>query len=146
MLPLIVHLRTMQLFNHSAHNLCARVPFFADHDAFAGFYSEAESAYDSVVERLIGKVGPQSLNLAQIIQSVAQKCQGLPSTEVTENAKFFEISLKLELEMCSIIEGYIKQGMIAPGVVITEGTRQMLGDLCDKSEVRQYKIKQRIKK
>jgi len=146
MVQLLVQLRSMQLFNHSAHNLCGRVPFFADHEAFGSFYPEHETAYDSVAERLIGKVGPQGLNLAQLIQQVSAKCAGLPSTEVTENSKFFEVSLKLELEMCSIIESYIKQGVIAPGVPMSEGTRQMLGDLADKSEIRQYKIKQRIKK
>ena len=78
MLTLAIHLRTMQMFNHSAHNLCARVPFFADHEAFAEFYSANESDYDAVVERIIGKIGPQSINLAQIMQAVAAKCATLP--------------------------------------------------------------------
>jgi hypothetical protein len=136
----------MQLFNHSAHNLCGRVPFFADHEAFAAMYVEHESAYDSVVERLIGKVGPQSLNLSQIVQGVATKCASLPSVEVTENAKFFEIALKLEEEMCAIIDGYVKSQSIAPGVPLSGGTQNLLQGLQDLSEIRQYKIKRRIQK
>lgn len=139
MKELLILLRSMQLFNHSAHHLVARAPFAADHELFGSFYSELDGEYDSVAERAIGKLGPEAANLGQIVAGVAAKLHGVPSTELKENSQFFEISLRLEKELCDLISSVIKAG-------VSEGTRQRLGDICDRSEVRQYKIQQRIKK
>lgn len=143
MISLLVHLRTMQLYNHQAHNLSSGPSFFADHGAFGDFYGEHESAYDSVAERLIGLAGPNSFNVSSVINGVAEKIGKL---SFGSNEQMFAVSLKLEQELCSIIDKYISAKAIAQGIAMTEGTRQMLGDLCDKAEVRQYKIKQRLKK
>jgi hypothetical protein len=45
----------------------------------------------------------------------------------------------MEMDLCKLIPAIISQGA-------TEGTKQLLGDICNRSEMRQYKIKQRIKK
>ena len=37
----------MQIFAHTAHNLCARVPFFQDHEFFSDTYTALEGDYDS---------------------------------------------------------------------------------------------------
>jgi DNA-binding ferritin-like protein len=63
MKDLAVHLRAMQIYAHTAHNLCARVPFFQDHAFFADTYSALEDDYDSVIERIIGTKGEQATGL-----------------------------------------------------------------------------------
>lgn len=137
--PLLIQLRAMQLFAHSAHNLCARVPFFQDHDFFGSAYSAHESEYDNVAERQIGLFGEMDLALGPLASAVAAKLQPCPSIGVKENSVFFQYQLQLEMELCKLIAQMIAAGL-------SEGTRQMLGNIYDASEVRQYKIKQRLKK
>lgn len=129
----------MQLFYHSSHLLCARVPFFSDHSALGEFYAELDGEYDSIAERVIGSIDPNMLHLPTISAGVSAKLQGLPSVEAKENSQFFEVALSLETELRSDIDELIKSG-------VSEGTRQLLGDISDSSEKRCYKIKQRLKK
>lgn len=138
MIPVIIHLRAMQMYAHHAHNLCARVVFFQDHDAFGAFYSEYEGDYDDVVERQIGLAGDGGLELSAILSGVAQKLSGKPTVGVKENAIYFATLLTMEQELCSTIKPLLPS--------VSEGTRQLLGEICNKSEKRQYKIKQRLKK
>ena len=139
MLELLVLLRSAQLFCHSAHNLCARTPFHQDHDFFGDSYSAFEDAYDSIAERIIGLYGEDSMELNRIVAEVAEKLQDCPSTGVKENKAFYECQLKLEQELCSLAESICKNPKASQGVIQTVGT------LCEQSEVRIYKIKQRIK-
>lgn len=139
MIQLLIHLRAMQLFAHSAHNLTARIPFFQDHEFFGEVYPQHESDYDGVAERTIGLMGEQSLALAPIIQGVLAKLQAAPSVGVKENSVFFQYQLQMEMELCKLVQATIAQGA-------TEGTKQMLGDICNLSEMRQYKIKRRLGK
>ena len=139
MLELLILLRASQLFTHSAHNLCARTPFHQDHAFFADSYSAFEDAYDSIAERIIGLYGEDSMELNRIMSEVAQKLQNCPSTGVKENKAFYEYQLQLEQELCSKVEAICKNPKASQGVIQTCGT------LCEQSEIRQYKIKQRIK-
>jgi DNA-binding ferritin-like protein len=136
MFQLLVQLRAMQLFYHQAHNLAKGASFFADHEALGEFYAAAEGDYDSVIERMIGTHGPQSVDLMQIVKGVYTKLKSVPSGNVSENREYFSAGLQMEKELCSLVQS------IAPSV--SEGTRQMIGDIADRSEVRQYKLKQRI--
>lgn len=127
----------MNIYAHNCHNTVARTPFFQDHGFLAGAYESYDDAYDSIVERMIGLDLP--CNLVEIHVLAVQNLQKLPA-EYTENIKCFETLLLLEQTLCSKIEESISAGGMS------EGTRQLLGDICDKSEARQYQIKQRIKK
>lgn len=138
LLPIIVHLRAMQLYTHHAHNLCARIVFQQDHDFFGEVYSALDGEYDGVVERQIGLFGEDKLDLTAIIVQVHSKLKGLPTVGVKENKVFYTQLLEMEKQLLSAIQAVINTG-------VSEGTRQMLGDICDRSEVRQYKIKQRLK-
>lgn len=138
LLPIIVHLRAMQLYTHHAHNLCARIVFQQDHDFFGEVYSALDGEYDGVVERQIGLFGEDKLDLTAIIVQVHSKLKGLPTVGVKENKVFYTQLLEMEKQLLSAIQAVINAG-------VSEGTRQMLGDICDRSEVRQYKIKQRLK-
>jgi DNA-binding ferritin-like protein len=137
LLKLLVCLRTKQLFYHQAHNVCGRVPFFADHEALGEFYGEVESQYDRLAERIVGTFS--SLPLKLIVGEVNQKLQALPELEALENKKMFELALSMESELQQLGEAICK----SPG--IAEGTRQLVGDLLDSGLSRMYKIKQRIK-
>jgi DNA-binding ferritin-like protein len=123
-------LRFMQFYAHEAHNLCSGDTFFSDHDFFGGLYPTYESDYDSVVERMIGldmKVDINTLNMgaAELLKSAKFK-----------NAKqSFQTLLKTEKLLCKTIEEYLEK--------YSEGTKQLLGEICNQSEIRQYKLKQR---
>lgn len=139
MLNLLIHLRLMNLLLHQYHNVCARVGFYADHEAFGAMYEEVEGEYDSVAERLIGLGDSSQLNLHAITDAVSQKCKQFP-IDAKENAALFQAALQLEKELQQQIEMMVKAGGVSQGVV------QLLGDIAQRSEIRTYKIKQRIKK
>ncbi len=130
----------MQMYTQHAHNLCARTPFFADHEFLSETYESLEGDYDDVVERFLGLGGETpELSLDIIMSGVAAKLQGKPTIGVKENSMFFATLLGMEAELCKLIEAKILEGA-------TEGTKQLLGEICNKSESRQYKEKQRIKR
>lgn len=138
-LKLIVQLRSMQLYAHSAHNLVARAPFFSDHDALSSFYQEFEGHYDSAVERAIGFDMDDLIHFKLLMPQISAKLSPLPCHEVKENKVFFQVLLAMEKELCNICT------LIDHSPESSIGIKQMVGDFCDKSEVRQYKQKQRIK-
>lgn len=132
-------LKSMNLFYHLAHNLAARVPFFADHEAFGEFYEALDNDYDSVIERCIGLFGSQNVNIKQIVNQANSEFQSLPGNEVVENKKFFEIGLALEQKLQSKVQELCKLPEAS------EGTKQLIGEIANQSEIRTYKLKQRIK-
>ena len=139
MKDLLIQLRAMQLFTHSAHNLVARTPFHTDHSFFGDVYSVLESDYDDVAERIIGLFGEEPMELNSILMGVAAKLQGAPSIGVRENSVFYSHLLSQEIQLCEHIKKLVLAG-------ISPGTEQLIGDIANKSESRQYKIKQRLKK
>lgn len=139
MLPLVIQLRAMQLFSQSSHHLCSRVSFHQDHEFFGEVYKELDSEFDSCVERLIGTEGELSLELNNLMSQVMLKLKAAPSVGVQSNAMFYSFLLNMEQELCKLIEQYIQRG-------VSSGTEQLIGDICNRSEIRQYKIKQRLKK
>lgn len=139
MKELLIHLRAMQMFSHSAHHLVSRIVFHSDHEFFGGLYSELSGDYDSVAERLIGLSGEEQMELSSILIGVATKLKGCPSIGVRENSEFYRYQLALEDQLNALISNLIKLG-------VSVGTEQMIGDIADRSESRKYKIKQRIKK
>jgi DNA-binding ferritin-like protein len=140
MIDLLACLRALQLFTHNAHNLCARSIFFGDHDFFGSSYGEAESDYDSLIERIIGIKGEvPELELKSLLSKVILKLEGAPSINQKENKVFFVHQLKMEQNICSYIESLCKSAGLSQGEI------QLLGDIAQRSQIRQYKIKQRCK-
>ncbi len=140
MKELAILLRSLNLYAHSAHNLCGRIPFFQDHSFFNEIYTAADSNYDSVVERMIGLYGEDSVpSLVEQLEAVHQIVSQLPEKGVKENAVFFQIILEKQKMVCAKIEELCKSGL-------PQGTIQMLGNIADQSEQLQYKISQRLKK
>lgn len=138
MKELICLLRAMQLYAHSCHNLVKGQGFHSDHAFFGDVYSDIEGDFDSVVERSIGLYGDAHMNLQECLSSVMSKLADAPSVGAESNKVYYEHQLKMEDKLT----GLIKQ-IIAAGV--SPGTEQLIGNIADKSEMRKYKIKQRIK-
>ena len=123
-------LRSLQLYAHQAHNLISGKEFFADHGFLGELYPAYEADYDDVIERSIGLGKP--INIKKVNQAAAESLQD--DSSVKENC--FEEILQSEEYLCEVIQDSLEG--------LSEGTRQLLGGIADKSEMRQYKLKQRI--
>lgn len=135
-----VLLKAMNLFAHNAHNLAQGPTFGADHPFLGELYEAYDQEYDDVVERMVGK------GMAPNLEVVAQKAVKVllavaPSNEFSES---FNQILQLEQKLVSSIEMYIEESSL--NKTCSEGTKQLLGNIADCSEIRQYKIKQRSPK
>lgn len=140
MKELLQHLRAMQLFAHAAHNLVNGPSFAPDHEFFGSAYSVHESDFDDLVERIIGKYGEQHVDFAGLTMQAAKMLASMQVSGKVSNEQFFEQQLAHEEQMCGMID------QLCGVAGVSEGTKQLLGNMADASEVRQYKIKQRISK
>ncbi|MEO0271675.1 MAG: ferritin-like domain-containing protein [candidate division WOR-3 bacterium] len=129
-------LRTLQLYTHIAHNYVKGPLFLQDHDFLGDLYKEYESDYDDLVERIIGLGKP--CNLKELHKMSIASLELLP-TEVKENKEYFVQILALERKLNDFANEVCKKD---PS--ISEGTKQLVGDIANKSEKRMYKLKQRI--
>ena len=137
MLKFAILLRSIQLFTHSAHNLCKGATFHEDHSFFGDVYGKAEGWYDSVVERIIGLGYEEQINLQSILSGVVQELSGAPSTNksVTDFYLFLALQLDEATKMC---------GQICKHPDATEGTKQLIGGIADELEVLEYKVQRRL--
>ncbi len=138
MKELLILLRAMQLYSQNAHHLVKGMTFQQDHDFFGSVYDAIAVDYDSVVERIIGLFGEEHLQLQPILAAVVTKLSGAPSTPVENNKVFYEYQLQMEESLCKLCEQIIKAG-------VYPGTEQLIGEIANQSEMRKYKIKQRLK-
>ena len=126
-------LRYMQFYGHIAHNLTSGETFFQDHAFFADLYNAYEAHYDDVVERSIG-LG-MSIDLFKAHNSA---CQLLSKNQFTDACSAIDKLQEAERVLCSTINTELEDK--------TEGTKQLLGEIMNQSEMRQYKMQQRVKK
>lgn len=127
---LAVLLRRQQLASHNYHNAVTGQQFFQDHSFFGDLYAAYESAYDDIVERIIG-TGP-SPNLVLIQQRAVSELAPIPDTAEGMYSELLQSEQELQ-SLCEQFEG--KASM---------GTVNLVAGLADDSEVRCYKIKARI--
>lgn len=135
MINLATAYRGAQLLAHSAHNAISGPTFFSDHEYLGGLYEVYEEAYDDIVEKIIGLGGSIDLN------SVTSKSCAI-ATSFNPQGKsaneIFQSILAVEKQFCVLIS------LVLSGEC-SNGIQNLLQDLCDKSERRQYKIGQRLK-
>lgn len=131
---LAVLFRTAQLFAHNAHNLARGATFYADHEELGGLYGVYESAYDDVVERMIG-LGDEAVDLNKIqLEAVRELVKyGAAEPQASAFKAILELEGELRVECESASEGQ------------SIGTVNFLQGLADASEARTYKIRQRVK-
>ena len=131
--------RFLQLFAHSAHHLTSGCTFNQDHAYFGELYAAYEEAFDDIVERLIGLGKLDNVKDRLAIDTKAAGILGKTDTEdLTCAEDWFEILLEMEQELCAKIEKLA-------GEKVSQGTLNLLAQLADDSEKRQYKIGQRVK-
>ena len=138
MKELLILLRAMQLYSQNAHHLVKGMTFQQDHSFFSDVYEDIADDYDSVAERIIGMYGEEHLQLQPIMAGVVSKLAEAPSTPTENNKVFYDYQLQLEESLCSLIEKIINAG-------VTPGIEQLIGEIANTSEMRKYKIKQRLK-
>jgi DNA-binding ferritin-like protein len=132
MKQIAVTLRGLQLFAHNAHNLAKGKTFLADHAFFGELYDAYEAAYDDIVERMIGLTGDADLNAI-----TTEACDMATSAGFTDNEQALNVILVTEKELCD----EIKKAMAGA----SDGTQNLLQGIADQSEMRQYKLKRRLK-
>lgn len=125
-------LRFLQIYSHNAHNQLSGTTFFQDHSFLGELYPAYESDYDDVIERMIG------LNQTPDLISLQKQITEQLSNEGTPNnyPQCYNNILKWEIILCKSIELLSKN--------LSQGTIQLIGDIANKSEMRQYKLKQRL--
>lgn len=138
LIKLASHLRTMQLFNHLVHHAVKGSSFFSDHEQLGEFYLANEKDYDSIVERFIGIMGFNQFNHGMLMMHVVQTLSELPE-KFDDNKEIFIVCLTLEQHLQALCDEACKSPEC------TEGTKQLIGNIADMSEQREFLIKRRIK-
>jgi len=131
-------LRAMQIYSQNAHHLVKGTPFHSDHNFFGDIYSGLAGDFDDVAERIVGLYGEEHLNLQNMLQAVVAKLADAPSTGTEDNKVFYAYQLRMEDKLKGLVKQIVSSG-------VSPGLEQLVGDIANKSEMRSYKIKQRMK-
>lgn len=130
--------RFLQLFAHAGHHLAKGCTFNQDHAFFGELYAAYGEAFDEVVERLIGTGKLKSVKDRIALDTKASAILAkTDSEELTCAEDYFELLLEMETEICGKIEK-LCEGKLS------QGTLNLLAQLADDSEKRQYKLAQRV--
>lgn len=129
-----LQLSILGTFARRAHHDTQGPTFFEDHETFGDLYQAYDAAYDSVVERIIG-LG-NNIDLSKLAIDAATKAAFHPNEHSPE--KLFADLLSGEKNLCAVCTA----DMMKPGT--TEGTKNLLAQLCDDSEKRQFLVQKRI--
>lgn len=136
MKDLAIALRAAQLFAHNAHNSTTGCTFFSDHEFFGESYGAYEDAYDGVIERCIGL--SIDIDLCEITLAAAKAaCKGVSAVSLTDSINDFNSLYAMEKAICACVDDAISG--------TSNGTQNFLQGIADNSEMRQYKICQRLK-
>lgn len=125
--------RAAQLTAHEKHNTLQGATFFEDHEYLGGLYGTYDSAYDSVIERMIGLGETPKISEGNI--QAADLAAWFCDIEDIKNWPkiFLEIEKRIQKEADACCKG------------ASSGTLNFLQGLADESEQRVYKLKQRDK-
>lgn len=125
--------RAAQLTAHEKHNTVEGQTFFEDHEYLGELYGTYESAYDSVIERMIGLGEKCDISGGNI--QAADLAKWFCDLEDIKNWPkiFLEIETRVQKEVDSCCKG------------ASSGTLNFLQGLADESEQRVYKLGQRAK-
>jgi DNA-binding ferritin-like protein len=130
MTDLAVTLRAAQLAAHAHHNLVKGPTFFPDHEFLGELYGTYETAYDHVIERMIG------LGKTPDLRAVTKDAAGLFDKIMSLKGEWSDVFLRVE-------EAIRHDAVVALAQKPTDGTQNFLQGLCDESESRTYKLRQR---
>ncbi len=128
-------LRTLHLIGHNFHNLMTGQSFFSDHSFASEVYVAAADAYDAVIERCISLHDYGNEELKSINE---EACKNMSVSTYQSPEQAFKTFMMIEKLLCQALAEEMKGA--------SEGTKNLLAQLADDSEVRQYKLKQRLAK
>ena len=131
----IIRLRVLQLFYHYCHNLTKGVIFFQDHEFLGASYAEVEGHYDSLAEFCIASLGEDAFDTELITKGISKGLTVLKINKMGPNA-MLEKALALEQELYEDLTELDKGSPI--------GLRNLLGAIAEASDVRKYKLQQRL--
>lgn len=125
--------RAAQLTAHEKHNTVQGPTFFEDHEFLGDLYGTYETAYDGVIERMIG-LG-ESPNISDGNIKAADLAKWLCDLEPLNKWPkiFLEVETRIQKEVDNCCKG------------ASSGTINFLQGLADESEQRTYKLGQRAK-
>lgn len=135
---LVALTRAMNLFYHNCHNVVYGPQFASDHQMFGEFYVALDADYDQLAERCVGVFGRQCLDLNAILEKVETILEDLTKPHTSSVDDMLASAVKAEHELLTICNFTCK----APGV--TSGIEQLVGTIAEQSEIRSYKLMQRI--
>jgi DNA-binding ferritin-like protein len=136
MKELAIQFRAAQFISHGFHNFVRGQSFFEDHEYFGGLYGAYESAYDALIERMIGN--NEVVDLMAINQAAMEYATNAKYIPTSKNADaMFSLILELERAIQDVGENLCESD-------ISCGTENFIQGLCDESEQRVYKIQQRL--
>ena len=118
----------------NCHNQVKGIAFFGDHEFFGEVYAELEGDYDAVVERCIGT--GEAIDLCEVTTNAAAKSANYDCSDMAAD------------EMCAVLLGLereIQAQATEANKGASLGTQNLLQGIADKSEMRVYKLRQRIK-
>lgn len=127
--------RAAQFYAHAAHNFAKGATFYQDHEALGELYGAYEEAYDSIVERMIGNGEPFSIQ--QILTNATAEANKYADPSTFSQVTSFQVLQGMEQRIRASIDIQIGAQ--------TQGTQNLLAQLADDSEMRSYKIGQRLK-
>ena len=127
--------RLMQLYYHNCHHLTQGASFFSDHEFFGSAYGAMDGAYDRLAERYIGEFGNKAFETVTIAKVVMGEVTDYQVEDMC-CCDMLETGLKLEQRLSAELTALDKVAPI--------GLRNLIGDLAEQSDIRQYKIKQRL--
>ena len=128
-------LKFMYFYAGHAHRFVAHSSYFADHSFLGELYETYDDAYDAIVERMIG-LGME-VNEFDIINAAAAQFNKHRDEKIDQNIGYFVRILAFEKQLCAMLNEANKNA--------TLGSQNLIQDFCDQSEMRQYKLGQRVK-
>lgn len=126
--------RAAQFYAHNAHNFAHGSTFYQDHEELGGLYGTYETAYDGLVERMIGT--GESFDINTVLTNAAAEAVKLPDPAAFSMNVIFGAILEIEKKFRAEIDVIYDSA--------STGTQNMLAQLADDSEVRSYKLQRRI--
>lgn len=131
----LIKARAMQLYYHYCHNLVRGSDFHSDHNFFGDSYAALEGDYDSLTEYFISLNSNSAFKSKQVTELVSAELEGLAVEKMSAEDMYKE-AIKMEEDYQKYLVSINKSGPL--------GLQNMIQGLATASDVRLYKIKQRL--
>lgn len=137
LLASLIQARSMQLYYHYCHTLAYGCAFHSDHSFFGSSYAELEDDYDTLAEYFVSLFGNTKFKTAKVSELISEQLEEI-QVESMDCEAMYNKALELEAQYQKYLVGVNKQGSI--------GLQNTVQGVATKSDVRTYKMQQRVKK